>query len=216
MDRAAAVAMAMLAKRCGVDVDRRRRPVQLSRDDQGRYSPLRKPPLATAMIQSPRIPIPLRLSRSRSIAVAMIAISVVATGCTPIVANRGNMLEEERIAQVKNGTSSKNDVFEALGSPSIVSTFDDNTWYYVGQRTERESFFKPEVTERKVIAVEFDDTDHVKAVDRIGLDQAVDVEPLEETTPAVGREITFMEQLIGNIGRPSSKHKKKSDDDSGG
>jgi outer membrane protein assembly factor BamE (lipoprotein component of BamABCDE complex) len=144
-----------------------------------------------------------------------ITLPIVVAGCTPIVANRGNMLDEERIAQVQSGTSSKNDVFEALGSPSIVSTFDDNTWYYVGQRTERESFFTPVVTERKVIAVQFDDTDHVQAVDRIGLDQAVDVVPLEETTPAVGREITFMEQLLGNIGRPSSKKKKKSDDDSG-
>ena len=126
------------------------------------------------------------------------------------------MLDEDRISQVKTGTSSKNDVFEALGSPSIVSTFDDNTWYYVGQRTERESFFKPEVTDRKVIAVQFDDTDHVKGVERIGLDQAIAVEPLEQTTPAVGREITFMEQLLGNIGRPSSKKKKKSDDDQGG
>jgi outer membrane protein assembly factor BamE (lipoprotein component of BamABCDE complex) len=117
---------------------------------------------------------------------------------------------------VKAGASSKNDVFEALGSPSIVSTFDDNTWYYVGQRTERVGVFAPEVTDRKLIQVSFDDTDHVKALDRIGLDQAADVEPFEETTPAVGRDITFMEQLIGNIGRPSSKKKKKSDDDSGG
>ncbi len=122
------------------------------------------------------------------------------------------MLDEDRIAQVKAGTSSKNDVFEALGSPSIVSTFDDNTWYYVGQRTVREAFFKPEVTDRKVIAVQFDDTDHVRGVERIGLDKAVEVEPLEDKTPAVGRDITFMEQLIGNIGRPSSKKKKKDDD----
>jgi outer membrane protein assembly factor BamE (lipoprotein component of BamABCDE complex) len=97
-----------------------------------------------------------------------------------------------------------------------VSTFDDNTWYYVGQRTEREAFFKPVVTDRKLIAVQFDDTDHVQSIDRVPLEQAVDVEPLEQTTPAVGREITFMEQLIGNIGRPGSKKKKKGDDDSGG
>lgn len=149
------------------------------------------------------------------VTLAGIAAPLILAGCTPIVANRGNMLEEDRIAQVKAGASSKNDVFEALGSPSIVSTFDDNTWYYVGQRTERVGVFLPEVTDRKLIQVSFDDTDHVKTLDRIGLDQAVDVEPFEETTPAVGRDITFMEQLIGNIGRPSSKKKKKSDDDSG-
>jgi len=152
---------------------------------------------------------------SHRMILAGLAIPLALAGCTPIVANRGNMLDEDRITQVKTGTSSKNDVFEALGSPSVVSTFDDNTWYYVGQRTEREAFFKPEVTDRKVIAVHFDDTDHVKALERVGLDQAVEVEPLDKTTPAVGRDITFMEQLLGNIGRPSSKKKKKSSDDSG-
>jgi outer membrane protein assembly factor BamE (lipoprotein component of BamABCDE complex) len=151
----------------------------------------------------------------RRVVLAGFALPLMLAGCTPIIANRGNMLDEDRIAQVKTGSSSKNDVFEALGSPSVVSTFDDNTWYYVGQRTEREAFFKPVVTDRKLIAVQFDDTDHVKSMDRVGLDQAVDIEPLEQTTPAVGREITFMEQLIGNVGRPSSKKKKKGGDDEG-
>jgi outer membrane protein assembly factor BamE (lipoprotein component of BamABCDE complex) len=149
----------------------------------------------------------------RTIVLAGFAVPLMLAGCTPIVANRGNMLDEERIEQVKVASSSKNDVFEALGSPSVVSTFDDNTWYYMGQRTEREAFFQPEITDRKLIAVEFDDTDHVKSIDRVGLEQAVDIVPLEQTTPAVGRDITFMEQLIGNIGRPSSKKKKKDDDE---
>jgi outer membrane protein assembly factor BamE (lipoprotein component of BamABCDE complex) len=159
---------------------------------------------------------PLSPRTARRLALAGCALPIVLAGCQPIIANRGNMLDEDRITQVKAGSSSKNDVFEALGSPSITSTFDDNTWYYIGQRTEREAFFKPEITDRKVIAVQFDDTDHVKTIDRIGLEDAVDVEPLEQTTPAVGRDITFMEQLIGNIGRPSSKKKKKGDEDSGG
>jgi outer membrane protein assembly factor BamE (lipoprotein component of BamABCDE complex) len=152
----------------------------------------------------------------RRVVLAGFAVPLMLVGCTPIVANRGNMLEDERISQVKVASSSKNDVFEALGSPSVVSTFDDNTWYYVGQRTEREAFFKPEVTDRKLIAVQFDDTDHVHSIDRVPLEMAVDVEPLEQTTPAVGRDITFMEQLIGNVGRPGGKKKKKGGDDEGG
>jgi outer membrane protein assembly factor BamE (lipoprotein component of BamABCDE complex) len=146
---------------------------------------------------------------------AGLALPFAVGGCAPIIANRGNLLDEERIAQVKVASSSKNDVFEALGSPTIVSTFDDNTWYYVGQRTEQVSFLDPVIAERKVIAVEFDDTDHVKAVDRVPLEQAVDVEPMEQTTPAVGREITFMEQLLGSVGRGNSSKKKKKSGDEG-
>jgi outer membrane protein assembly factor BamE (lipoprotein component of BamABCDE complex) len=159
---------------------------------------------------------PLSPRTVRRLVLTACALPLVLAGCQPIIANRGNMLDEDRINQVKSGSSSKNDVFEALGSPSITSTFDDNTWYYIGQRTEREAFFRPEITDRKVIAVQFDDTDHVKTINRVGLEEAVDVEPFTETTPAVGRDITFMEQLIGNIGRPSSKKKKKGGDEEGG
>lgn len=159
--------------------------------------------------------LPAPQARHRLVLVGL-ALPLLLAGCTPIIANRGNMLDEDRIAQVKPGVSSKNDVFEALGSPSIVSTFDDNTWYYVGQRTEREAFFEPVVADRKIIEVKFDDTDHVRVVDRIGLDKAVEVEPLDQTTPAVGRELTFMEQLLGNVGRSSTKKKKKGDEGGGG
>ena len=140
---------------------------------------------------------------------AALAAPLVFAGCTPKIANLGNMLEDDRIAQVRPGLSSKNDVYEALGSPSMVSTFDDNTWYYVGQRTETEAIFAPVVTDSKVILVRFDDTDHVRTIDRVGLEQLKTIEPLDKATPAAGRDLTFMEQLLGNIGRTGSDKKKK-------
>ena len=140
-------------------------------------------------------------------AFAALAVPVIVAGCVPIVHNRGNMLDEDRIAQVKPGVSSKNDVFEALGSPSAKSTFDDNTWYYVGIRTETEGVYLPVVTDRKVIEVSFDDTDHVRTVDRIGPEQITNVIPLSDTTPAAGRDLTFMEQLFGNVGRAANRKK---------
>jgi outer membrane protein assembly factor BamE (lipoprotein component of BamABCDE complex) len=140
----------------------------------------------------------------------------LAAGCTPKIANLGNMLDDDRIAQVKPGLSSKNDVYEALGSPSMVSTFDDNTWYYVGQRMEQEAIFAPVVTDSKIVLVRFDDTDHVRTVDRVGLDQLKEIQPLDRKTPAAGRELNFMEQLLGNIGRAGSDKKKKSSGSGGG
>lgn len=193
-----------------VIVDTQWRAVRLSPADNRGESRSGPPLFMTAMTRS------LSPRTVRRLVLTACALPLVLAGCQPIIANRGNMLDEDRIGQVKAGSSSKNDVFEALGSPSITATFDDNTWYYIGQRTEREAFFRPEITDRKVIAVQFDDTDHVKLVDRVGLEEAVDVEPFYETTPAVGRDITFMEQLIGNIGRPSSKKKKKGGGDEGG
>lgn len=189
------------------DVDRRKRPVQLSNLASGIAERSDKN-FSGKNFHRRIMTSPLTFSNRRRIAFIGLVLPFILAGCEPTVANRGNMLDEERIAQVKVGTSSKNDVFEALGSPSTVSTFDDSTWYYIGQRTEREAVFAPVVTDRKVIVVKFDGSDHVATIDRVGLDQAVEVEALDETTPAAGRDLTFMEQILGNVGRYSSKKKK--------
>jgi hypothetical protein len=41
----------------------------------------------------------------------------------------------------------------------------------------------------------------VKAVDHRNLKDARDIEPAPGATPAPGRELTFLEQIIGNVGR---------------
>ncbi|HEV7369497.1 outer membrane protein assembly factor BamE, partial [Arenibaculum sp.] len=80
---------------------------------------------------------------------AMLALAA----CSPTVNTRGNLLEADRLAQVQPGTSTQDDVAALLGSPSSVGTFDPNVWYYIGQRTEKTAFFRPDVAERKVVVL---------------------------------------------------------------
>ncbi|HAX91374.1 MAG TPA: outer membrane protein assembly factor BamE, partial [Rhodospirillaceae bacterium] len=77
---------------------------------------------------------------------ALIALTLVSLGaCTPTVANRGQIVDPEKLAEVTAGTSSREDVVRALGSPTQVSTFDEKVWYYFGRSTKQYSFFTPEV-----------------------------------------------------------------------
>ncbi|GIL38622.1 outer membrane protein assembly factor BamE [Roseiterribacter gracilis] len=148
-------------------------------------------------------------------ALALLALPLLAAGCTPYVANRGNLVEADRLALVQNG-SSKDEVFQTLGSPTMVSTFDDNTWYYMGQRTEQTAFFDPDILERQVLIVRFDDKDKVASLEkRTGEQTIASVETVDRTTPTSGKEIGFIEQLIGNVGR-FGNDKKKPGSSSGG
>jgi outer membrane protein assembly factor BamE (lipoprotein component of BamABCDE complex) len=129
-----------------------------------------------------------------------------AAACSPVVATRGNIVDTDRVAQIKVGQSRMEDVSGLLGSPSQVGTFDDTVWYYIGQRTERTAFLEPEVVDRRVVVVHFDSkgvVSDVKAVD--GMDTAQEVEIVDRSTPTRGREMTFFEQLLGNVGRFSTK-----------
>lgn len=127
--------------------------------------------------------------------------------CQPIVDVRGNLPNEEQLALVKPGDVSKEDVQAMLGTPSSVGVFDDEVWYYISAKTEQTAFFKPKETDRKVIAISFDGKGMVKEVRNLGIQDGKVVKPVERITPTAGNEMTFLEQVFGNVGRFSDKTK---------
>lgn len=130
---------------------------------------------------------------------ALAALALVA--CVPQVSNHGYRLDEAALAQVEPGRTSREQVLQLLGSPSSLTTFDGSVWYYVGQRTERMSFYQEEVVNQDVVAIAFDDQGTVTSVDRHGLDRAHEISFVDRETPTTGSELTVLEQFIGNIGR---------------
>ena len=70
-----------------------------------------------------------------------------------------------------------------------------------GHAPEDLLFFEPEETDRKIVAVNFGAGDVVQSVQTYGPDQAVEVSFSRNETPARGRELSFLQQIFGNIGR---------------
>lgn len=142
------------------------------------------------------------MARSPSpLLVFFFGLALLGAGCSPIVATRGHMVDEERLAAVEAGITSKDEVWAILGSPTATGTFSDDTWYYIGQITERTAFFKPEAVERKVLIVKFDEFDVVSETELLDLSAGQEVAMSEMETPTAGREMGFLEQFLGNIGR---------------
>ena len=132
---------------------------------------------------------------------ALLLAAVALAGCAISQDQRGNLPDPDRLAQVKPGTTTKEQLVKILGSPSSASTFDDNTWYYISRKTEQIAFFSPSVLDQQVFIVDFDDHGVVKDVGHKTLADAESVTPAPGATPAPGRELSFLEQIIGNIGR---------------
>ncbi|HEY0836763.1 MAG TPA: outer membrane protein assembly factor BamE [Azospirillum sp.] len=147
-----------------------------------------------------------RSTPSKLFALALLGLGV--TACAPTVATRGNMADPDRIAAVKVGQSTRDEVASVLGTPTSVGTFDPNVWYYIGQTTEKTAFFQPEVVERRVVVVQFDDGGVVRDLKTLDRSQGRDVEIVDRSTPTHGREMSFLEQMIGNVGRFAAKDTK--------
>lgn len=140
-------------------------------------------------------------SRCLGIAVAGSLLAAAMTGCAPIVDTRGHMVDSDRLQAVKVGQSSREQVLQSLGSPSATALFDNESWYYIGKRTETLAFFAPEVLEQQVVIIHFDKDGVVSGIDRLDKEDGNEVQLVERTTPTAGAELTFLQQMFGNLGR---------------
>lgn len=137
--------------------------------------------------------------RRASILLAVLAVSL--TACISRVETSGNLPDPGLVNEIKPGDVNRDDVRELLGSPSAVTTFGEERWYYISQRTETVAFLEPEVTERHVLVIQFDDKGMVTGVNKRTLEDGRDIEIVDRETPTTGSDFSVLQQLFGNIGR---------------
>jgi outer membrane protein assembly factor BamE (lipoprotein component of BamABCDE complex) len=133
---------------------------------------------------------------------ALLACGSLISACTPSTSFQGYQAIEARPADVKVGTDTKNSVRARLGSPSTVSTFDPNVWFYISQVTQRQGFYKPKTIRRDVVAISFNKDDQtVTKVDTLSLNDGRVIAYNGRETPTRGRQLSILEQLLGNLGQ---------------
>lgn len=110
------------------------------------------------------------------------------------------MVEDFRLAEVTPGISTRTNVLKSLGSPTTTAPFDENVWYYIGQKMEKRGIFDPEVVDEKVVVVAFNDEGIVTTLQEIDADRT-EVPLAEGKTPTSGNDVSLFEQLLGNVGK---------------
>jgi outer membrane protein assembly factor BamE (lipoprotein component of BamABCDE complex) len=114
---------------------------------------------------------------------------------------RGNKVDPELLKELTPGVSSKADVTAVIGSPTARATFDDNTWLYISEVTQQRIGRTLGRLDQNVVVLNFDDKGVLQTVQKVGKDEALPVAVVARTTPSPGTEASFMQQLLGNIGR---------------
>ena len=134
----------------------------------------------------------------------VLAAAPLLSGCalfSPIPTERGQMVEKEDYDKLVPGTTTRADVTALLGSPTARAAFDDNTWYYIGEVTAPVPLARPKIDHQQVLVLNFDAAGTLRSFRRLDQSNAHDVAMVGRVTPSPGSEATFMQQLIGNVGR---------------
>jgi len=138
-----------------------------------------------------------------SLLVGILALGLGA--CAKDIRVRGNIPDSEVVSKINPGIHSRIDIQSLLGSPSTVSTFQDSKWYYIGQKSTQFAFFEQEVLERTVLVVSFDAAGLVVTTQTYALKDGQPIDPVDRITPTEGRDLSILQQLLGNIGKYSTQ-----------
>jgi outer membrane protein assembly factor BamE (lipoprotein component of BamABCDE complex) len=138
--------------------------------------------------------------KSRVLVSASVLVLAGVAACAPIRDVRGYVPDEEKVASVRVGADTRDSVQEKLGTPSSTATFGEPTWYYISTEQERYAFFKPDVTKRQILAVQFTEDGKVQDIRTYGIEDGQVVALVDRETPSRGKEMSFLQQMFGNMG----------------
>lgn len=143
------------------------------------------------------------MARKFSLILSILAICgpIAISACTPVMATRGNYVDEDRMKGLQVGVSSKAEVEKTLGTPTTTDPFDTNAWYYIGEKTSTTAFFNPKVDTRKIVVVYFDENGLLKNAQEVDEKAGKNVETVKKSTPAPGKEMNAFEQFLSNMGK---------------
>jgi outer membrane protein assembly factor BamE (lipoprotein component of BamABCDE complex) len=140
-----------------------------------------------------------------AIAALVVASSALAlAGCSlfeaPVI-QRGHRVSSDLIQDIKTGVHTRSDVQSLIGSPTSVSTFGVENWYYISSKTRQRPARALAVSDQETVAVEFDGAGVVRDVRVLTENDMRPVDMVSRTTPSPGTERTLLQALFGNIGR---------------
>lgn len=142
------------------------------------------------------------LVRARlTILAACAATALAASACTPVTKYQGFMVLDANPSDAKVSEDSMTTVRTRFGSPTAISTFEPNIWYYMAQTTDNFGAYRPRLRARSVVAITFDkETQKVADVKTLDATDGRVISYASRETATTGRQLSFWEQLLSTIG----------------
>jgi outer membrane protein assembly factor BamE (lipoprotein component of BamABCDE complex) len=123
------------------------------------------------------------------------------SACAPITSHHGFVADKTAKIAVEAGTDNKTTILARYGNPSQIGAFDEEVWYYISSVQTQKAFLKLRTQERNITAISFDDSESVAQVKQYSLVDGRIINYDKHKTPTRGREVTFLEQIFGSVGR---------------
>jgi outer membrane protein assembly factor BamE (lipoprotein component of BamABCDE complex) len=128
-----------------------------------------------------------------------LAAALMLAGCSAVYRGHGYAPNAEELTTILPGQDSKGTVQAKIGRPGGTGLIGEDAWYYVASTLEHYAYRDPRVVDRRVVAVSFDEAGLVTDIRQFGIEDGRVVDLVTRTTPTYGKELTIVQQLLGNL-----------------
>lgn len=131
-----------------------------------------------------------------------LALATLTTACVSVRDSHGYVIERgETELEALQGVDTKESVLARYGEPSVRPALSDDVWYYISSTSNSRAFLPTETTSRRVVVFAFNEEGVVEDVLDFDLEDGQQVRLSDRVTRTRGKELTFLEQLVGGVGR---------------
>ncbi len=130
--------------------------------------------------------------------------------CSPINKQHGYLLEDmitssDQVSKFNVGTTSENDIFISLGSPSIQIDDINNIWIYLVSVKENNVFEKDDIVFQSIIRFEFDENGTLLSKNLSGKEDFTEIQFSKDETVVSTDNYGIAEQIYETFTRTSGQ-----------
>ncbi|MFL4470975.1 outer membrane protein assembly factor BamE [Tateyamaria armeniaca] len=131
----------------------------------------------------------------------LLAVSLAVAGCTATFRNHGYIPPEEDLQELVVGIDTRASVEDVVGSPTAGGVLEGGNYFYVRSTVRTYGPRRPQVVDRQVLAISFDENGVLSNIESFGLEDGRVVTLSRRVTDSNITNVSFLRQLLGNIGR---------------
>ena len=129
-----------------------------------------------------------------------LCLAMITAGCSATYQNHGYVPTETELQELVVGVDSKATVDDVIGPPTSAGVLAGGDYYYIRSRVRTFGMLRPEVVERQILAISFDETDTIANIERFGLEDGRVVALSRRVTDSSVVGNGFWRQILGNFG----------------
>lgn len=128
-----------------------------------------------------------------------LGLTLLLTACAGTTEIHGSLVKPADVDRLRVGVHNQQQVMRLLGTPSTISTLNEEKWYYITDTKIRKPLAKPELKERQVVGLVFTKDGILDKIFEKNEMESKKFEPAAKSTKTQGKKLGVTEQIYLNM-----------------